>query len=65
MTLQVVIYSPTKHYFLDVYLAALHLSCITHDRTIATFVKPLDSEKLLAYWKKRIMYLAEYFGEIV
>ena len=36
------------------YLAALHGSCITHDRTISTFLPPLNHEKLLSYWKEKI-----------
>jgi GNAT superfamily N-acetyltransferase len=45
---------PSQHGHLVPYLAALHASCITHDRTMATFLPPLSHEKLLAWWKERI-----------
>jgi GNAT superfamily N-acetyltransferase len=50
----VVIFSPTEHATFTPYLAAIHASCITHDRTIATFLPPLNHEKLLIYWKEKI-----------
>ncbi|KAM0251133.1 hypothetical protein ACHAQJ_008303 [Trichoderma viride] len=43
------------HSHLIPYLAALHASCITHDHTIATFLLPLSHEKLLSWWKERIV----------
>lgn len=45
---------PSQHSHLVAYLAAIHAGCITHDRTIATFLPPLSHEKLLAWWKDRI-----------
>ncbi|KAI8176691.1 Acetyltransferase [Colletotrichum sp. SAR 10_75] len=48
------IFSPADHSHLIPYLAALHASCISHDRTLATFLPPLSHEKLLGYWKERI-----------
>ncbi|KPM36434.1 hypothetical protein AK830_g10135 [Neonectria ditissima] len=50
----VALFSPAQHGHLIPYLAAIHASCITHDRTIATFLPPLSHEKLLAWWKERI-----------
>ncbi|KAG6039531.1 hypothetical protein E4U41_002501 [Claviceps citrina] len=47
-------FSPKQHSHLTPYLAALHASCIVHDRTMATFLPPLSHEKLLAWWKERI-----------
>ncbi|KAF7558734.1 hypothetical protein G7046_g5429 [Stylonectria norvegica] len=51
---KVAVYSSGQHSHLIPYLAAIHASCITHDRTIATFLPPLSHEKLLAWWKERI-----------
>lgn len=50
----VIPFTPGQHTHLIPYLAAIHASCITHDRTIATFLPPLSHEKLLAWWKDRI-----------
>ncbi|CAG9997792.1 unnamed protein product [Clonostachys byssicola] len=50
----VILFTPGQHTPLIPYLAAIHASCITHDRTIAGFIPPLSHEKLLAYWKDRI-----------
>ncbi|KAG6001491.1 hypothetical protein E4U54_001075 [Claviceps lovelessii] len=47
-------FHPKQHAHLTPYLAALHASCITHDRTMATFLPPLSHEKLLTWWKERI-----------
>lgn len=48
------VFSSAEHAQLVPYLAALHASCITHDRMIGTFLPPLHHEKLLAWWKERI-----------
>lgn len=48
------VFSAKDHTHLIPYIAALHAQCITHDRTIATFLPPLSQEKLLDYWKERI-----------
>jgi GNAT superfamily N-acetyltransferase len=45
---------PGQHSHLVVYLAGLHAGCITHDRTLATFLPPLSHEKLLTWWKERV-----------
>lgn len=50
----VVLFNTEDHAHLTPYLAAIHASCITHDRTIATFLPPLSHEKLLSWWKERI-----------
>lgn len=50
----VLLFEPKQHSHLTPYLAAIHASCITHDRTIATFLPPLSHEKLLTWWKERI-----------
>lgn len=55
----VVQFSTADHSHLTPYLAAIHASCITHDRTIATFLPPLSHEKLLAWWKERIAEVKE------
>lgn len=55
----VALFSPSQHSHLIPYLAAIHASCITHDRTIATFLPPLSHEKLLAWWKERIAEVNE------
>ncbi|KAJ4189679.1 N-acetyltransferase domain-containing protein [Fusarium falciforme] len=55
----VALFSPSQHGHLIPYLAAIHASCITHDRTIATFLPPLSHEKLLAWWKERIAEVAD------
>ncbi|KAI9171207.1 Acetyltransferase [Paramyrothecium foliicola] len=47
-------FTSSQHSHLVPYLAAIHASCITHDRTIATFLPPLSHEKLLSWWKERI-----------
>lgn len=47
-------FNPKQHSHLTPYLAAIHASCITQDRTIATFLPPLSHEKLLSWWKERI-----------
>ncbi|KAK5998462.1 Acetyltransferase [Cladobotryum mycophilum] len=47
-------FSSAQHSHLTPYLAAIQASCITHDRTIATFLPPLSHEKLLSWWKERI-----------
>ena len=47
-------FDPKAHAHLTPYLAAIHASCITHDRAIATFLPPLSHEKLLSWWKERI-----------
>ena len=55
----VLAFNPKQHSHLTPYLAALHASCITHDRTCATFLPPLSHEKLLAWWKERIAEVNE------
>ncbi|QPC79515.1 hypothetical protein HYE68_010267 [Fusarium pseudograminearum] len=55
----VAIFSPGQHGHLIPYLAAIHASCITHDRTIADFLPPLSHEKLLTWWKERIAEVAD------
>ncbi|RDA88091.1 hypothetical protein CP532_5280 [Ophiocordyceps camponoti-leonardi (nom. inval.)] len=47
-------FDASTHSQLTPYLAAIHASCITHDRAIATFLPPLSHEKLLSWWKERI-----------
>ncbi|UNI21775.1 hypothetical protein JDV02_007731 [Purpureocillium takamizusanense] len=47
-------FDPKAHAHLTPYLAAIHASCITQDRAIATFLPPLSHEKLLSWWKERI-----------
>lgn len=55
----VIPFSPTAHTHLIPYLAALHASCITHDRLTATFLPPLSHEKLLSWWKDRIAEITQ------
>lgn len=56
---QVITFVPLLHSHLVPYLAAIHASCITHDRTIATFLPPLSHDKLLTWWKQRIAEIAD------
>ncbi|KAI1503906.1 acyl-CoA N-acyltransferase [Biscogniauxia marginata] len=53
-TPSVKLFSPTEHAHLVPYIAALHAACISHDQVIATFLPPLNHEKLLAWWKDTI-----------
>ncbi|KAJ2893838.1 putative acetyltransferase [Zalerion maritima] len=48
------VFTQAEHAHLTPYLAALHASCITHDSTIATFLPPLNHDKLLTFWKEGI-----------
>jgi GNAT superfamily N-acetyltransferase len=50
----VVVFDAARHSGLVPYMAALHASCITSDKTIATFIPPLNNERLLKWWKERI-----------
>lgn len=50
----VVPFSPSLHLHLVPYIAAIHAACVTHDRTIATFLPPLSHDKLLSWWKDRV-----------
>ncbi|KAJ2979258.1 hypothetical protein NQ176_g3360 [Zarea fungicola] len=50
----VIFFDAKEHSHVTPYLAAIHASCITQDRTIATFVPPLSHDKLLSWWKERI-----------
>ncbi|OAA32294.1 Acyl-CoA N-acyltransferase [Moelleriella libera RCEF 2490] len=52
-------FDPQLHSHLTPYLAAIQASCITHDRTIATFLPPLSHEKLLSWWKERIAEVSD------
>ncbi|TQV98778.1 hypothetical protein V2A60_007521 [Cordyceps javanica] len=55
----VIFFDVKEHSHVTPYLAAIHASCITHDRTIATFLPPLSHEKLLSWWKSRIAEIAD------
>ncbi|TGJ80369.1 hypothetical protein E0Z10_g8392 [Xylaria hypoxylon] len=46
--------SPSDDAHLVPYLAAIHAACIHHDAMVATFLPPLNNDKLLAYWRERI-----------
>ncbi|KAI1426448.1 hypothetical protein F5Y12DRAFT_281380 [Xylaria sp. FL1777] len=46
--------SPRNDAHLVPYLAAIHAVCIHHDAMVATFLPPLDNDKLLAYWRERM-----------
>ncbi|KAJ9138905.1 hypothetical protein NKR23_g8288 [Pleurostoma richardsiae] len=48
------IFQPAAHSHLVPYLAALHGSCINHDRMVGAFLSPLNHERLLAWWKDKI-----------
>ena len=52
-------FDPAQHANLTPYIAAIQASCITHDRTIASFLPPLSHEKLLAWWKERISEVSD------
>ncbi|KAK3324688.1 hypothetical protein B0T19DRAFT_236298 [Cercophora scortea] len=49
------IFSPEQHGHLIPYIAALHASCISVDHMIGPFLPPLTNEKLLPWWKERIL----------
>lgn len=53
-TASVKLFSPTEHANLIPYIAALHANCISNDQVIATFLAPINQDKLLAWWKERI-----------
>jgi GNAT superfamily N-acetyltransferase len=53
-TLSVRLFSPAEHANLIPYIAALHASCVSNDQVIATFLPPINHEKLLAWWKEKI-----------
>lgn len=55
----VILFDAKEHSHVTPYLAAIHASCVTHDRTIATFLPPLSHDKLLSWWKSRIAEIAE------
>ncbi|KAK2606072.1 hypothetical protein QQS21_003467 [Conoideocrella luteorostrata] len=55
----VLLFDPKQHSVLTPYLAAIHASCITKDRVVATFLPPLSHEKLLSWWKGRIAEVSE------
>lgn len=55
----VILFDAKEHSHVTPYLAAIHASCITHDRTIATFLPPLSHDKLLSWWKSRIAEIAD------
>ncbi|KAI1754094.1 acyl-CoA N-acyltransferase [Xylaria castorea] len=46
--------SPGDDAHLVPYLAAIHAACIYHDKMVATFLPPLDNDKLLAYWREMV-----------
>jgi ribosomal protein S18 acetylase RimI-like enzyme len=50
----VLCFQPSDHMHLIPYIAAIHASCITHDRAVATFLPPLTHDKLLKWWKDRV-----------
>lgn len=52
------VFSPDAHAHLTPYLAALHGSCITHDRMTGSFLPPLNHEKLLGWWKVKMAEVA-------
>ncbi|KAI0876809.1 acyl-CoA N-acyltransferase [Hypoxylon argillaceum] len=46
--------SPSEDAHLVPYLAAIHAACIHQDAMVATFLPPLNYDKLLAYWREAI-----------
>ncbi|KAI0538017.1 hypothetical protein GGR58DRAFT_469820 [Xylaria digitata] len=44
--------SPSNDAHLVPYLAAMHAACICQDTMVATFLPPLNSDRLLAYWRE-------------
>jgi len=47
-------YNPTTHSSLVPYMAVLHATCISSDKTITTFIPPIANDRLLQWWKDRI-----------
>ncbi|KAI0184143.1 acetyltransferase [Xylaria flabelliformis] len=46
--------SPGDDAHLLPYLASIQAACIYHDKMVATFLPPLDTDKLLEYWREMI-----------
>ncbi|KAL8862511.1 MAG: hypothetical protein Q9178_001009 [Gyalolechia marmorata] len=47
------LYNPHTHSHLITQFASLHIACITHDHTIATFIPPLSHTKVQTWWQER------------
>lgn len=48
------ILDPARHAHLVPGIAAVHMSCITHDAMIATFLPPLDASRVEDWWRARL-----------
>ncbi|KAI0547692.1 acyl-CoA N-acyltransferase [Xylaria curta] len=46
--------SPTYDEHLVSYLAYIEVACIYHNKMVATFLPPVDNNKLLAHWREMI-----------
>lgn len=48
------LYDPTKHAHLIPSIAQIHRDCIERNATIATFLPPLDNDKMINWWTAKI-----------
>lgn len=46
-----ILFNPKQHPHLLPSIASLHMACITHDHTLATFLPPLSHAKVLKMWQ--------------
>ena len=47
------VFSPEQHSHLIPLFVPVHTACITHDHTLAFFLPPLSSPKILSYWQSQ------------
>ena len=48
-----VVYEPSKHKEILHSVSYIHMACITHDGTLATFLPPLSHEKVHGFWLEK------------
>lgn len=53
------VFSPDHHKHLIPLLLPVHVGCITQDHTLAFFLPPLSSTRLLSYWQSQTAKVAE------
>jgi GNAT superfamily N-acetyltransferase len=46
-----ILFKPLQHSHLPPSIASLHIACIMHDHTLATFLPPLEHFKVLKMWQ--------------
>lgn len=45
-------FDPSQDKGLIPQISQIHADCITHDHQLATFLPPLDQQKMISYWEK-------------